>query len=109
MKSFLCECSLSLGPVYPEGPWRPESGVQRGTIWNGNGDPTTPGYPSVDEAPRMTDEQMHLPEYSYGTPLSNIPSMPLSYGDAGPLLAALHGHNIKDGSWQVQVMGMRTS
>ena len=34
------------GEVYPNGPWRPETGVQRGTIFNGNGDPLTPGCPS---------------------------------------------------------------
>ncbi len=31
------------GDVYPDGPMRPAGGVQRGSILNENGDPTTPG------------------------------------------------------------------
>jgi N-acetylated-alpha-linked acidic dipeptidase len=33
--------------IYPNGPWASNSTVQRGTIWTGNGDPTTPRYPSL--------------------------------------------------------------
>jgi N-acetylated-alpha-linked acidic dipeptidase len=33
--------------VFPDGPWGPESGVERGSVWPGQGDPSTPGWPSV--------------------------------------------------------------
>ena len=42
------------GPVYPEGPWRPASGVQRGSVFLGEGDPLTPGYPSTSDSLRLT-------------------------------------------------------
>ena len=34
------------GDVYPVGPMRPSHGIQRGSVFNGAGDPTTPGTPS---------------------------------------------------------------
>jgi len=46
------------------------------------GDPTTPGYPSKPGVPR-TDGNLSLP---------SIPSLPISYRDALPLLQALNGH-----------------
>jgi len=79
------------GEVYPNGPWRPETGVQRGTIFNGNGDPLTPGLPSTPSTVRLTDEQVFDPKFTYGTPLPSIPAMPLSWGDAQHLLDGLAG------------------
>ena len=35
------------GDVYPDGPWRPAQGIQRGSVMNGAGDPSTPGYGST--------------------------------------------------------------
>ena len=38
------------GAVYPDGPWRPADGIQRGSIqyiFNYPGDPLTPGVPAV--------------------------------------------------------------
>ena len=46
------------------------------------GDPTTPGYPSKPGVPR-TDGNLSMPQ---------IPSLPISYRDAIPLLKALNGH-----------------
>ena len=46
-----------IGDVYPEGRMRPPQGVQRGSVMNGDGDPSTPGYPSVAGAPRLAPEQ----------------------------------------------------
>jgi N-acetylated-alpha-linked acidic dipeptidase len=37
------------GDVYPKGPMRNKDGVQRGSVFNGAGDPATPGYPSIPE------------------------------------------------------------
>src|SRR5215469_3014974 len=44
------------GPVYPNGPWRPDTGVQRGSInaiWQFPGDVTTPGVASVPNLPAI--------------------------------------------------------
>ena len=32
--------------LYPHGWWLPRTGVQRGAVFKGNGDPLTPRYPS---------------------------------------------------------------
>ncbi len=74
------------GDVYPKGPWRPDTGVQRGTIEYGfehPGDPTTPGWPSTPDAKRVS------PQTSPDIP--KIPAAPLSYHDASPILQALGG------------------
>ncbi|MGZ7029667.1 MAG: M28 family metallopeptidase, partial [Terriglobales bacterium] len=74
------------GDVYPTGPWRPDTGVQRGTIELGfehPGDPTTPGWPSTPDAKRVS------PQSSPDIP--KIPTTPLSYHDASPILQALGG------------------
>jgi N-acetylated-alpha-linked acidic dipeptidase len=77
------------GDAYPKGPWRPESAVQRGSVkymFKYPGDPTTPGVAST----------MSLPESARVTPesaadLPKIPTTPLSYGDARPMLENLGG------------------
>lgn len=74
------------GLVYPEGPWRPEQGVQRGSVMDMPiypGDPLTPGVGATPDAKR-------LPMAEAPT-LAKIPVMPLSYGDALPLLKNLRG------------------
>ena len=45
-----------VGDVYPEGPMRNSAGVQRGSILNPDGDPSTPGYGSTAGAPRLTPD-----------------------------------------------------
>ncbi len=45
------------GDVYPGGPMRPPQGVQRGSVMNEDGDPSTPGYPSVRGAKRVPVDQ----------------------------------------------------
>src|ERR671938_84897 len=49
------------GDVYPEGPMRPAQGVQRGSIMNRDGDPSTPGYPSRPGAARVPARDMDVP------------------------------------------------
>ncbi|KAJ1951296.1 Vacuolar protein sorting-associated protein 70 [Linderina macrospora] len=74
------------GPVYPEGPWRPESSFQRGSVQRMTvypGDPLTPGYAATEDAPRL--------DPSKATNINHIPSLPLSHRDAEPLLRALKG------------------
>ncbi|KAJ2439978.1 Vacuolar protein sorting-associated protein 70, partial [Coemansia sp. RSA 2424] len=76
-----------MGEVYPNGPWRPESSLQRGSvslIQVYPGDPLTPGHPSTKDARRLDPKDAKS--------LTCIPSLPLSYRDAEPLLRALVGH-----------------
>lgn len=87
------------GEVYPNGPWRPASGVQRGTILTSIGDPLTPGWPSTDTAPRLNMSDVYDPKFTDGQPLSKIPSIPISYGDAEPLLRQLSGTPVPP-EWQ---------
>ncbi len=77
------------GDAYPNGPWRPATGVQRGTIEYGfehEGDPTTPGYPSLPDLP---DSKRVPPQDSPDMP--KVPTVPLSYQDASPILEHLEG------------------
>jgi N-acetylated-alpha-linked acidic dipeptidase len=77
------------GDKYPDGPWRPDSGVQRGSIgymFQFAGDPTTPGIASL---PSLTESQRTSPSKSAQLP--TIPTTPLSYADAWPLLEHLGG------------------
>ena len=78
------------GDVYPAGPMRPSQGIQRGSVMNMNGDPSTPGYPSTTGAKRIAVEAMEVPR---------IPVLPISYGNAAELLRGLTGKSIPQ-SWQ---------
>lgn len=78
------------GDVYPEGPMRPMRGVQRGSVYNGTGDPLTPGYASKPGAPRLTPSQTSLPK---------IPVVPISAANAQLLFDQVRGTNIPAG-WQ---------
>jgi N-acetylated-alpha-linked acidic dipeptidase len=78
------------GDVYPVGPMRPSQGIQRGSVMNPNGDPSTPGYPSTVNAKRIPLAQMEVP---------HIPVLPISYGNAAELLRELTGKSIPQ-PWQ---------
>jgi N-acetylated-alpha-linked acidic dipeptidase len=78
------------GDVYPAGPMRPSQGIQRGSVFNGAGDPTTPGTPS-----RAGTKRIPLTE----TGVSRIPVVPISYGNATELLRDVRGTGIPQ-SWQ---------
>jgi len=78
------------GDVYPVGPMRPSQGIQRGSVMNPDGDPSTPGYPSTVNAKRIPLSQMDLP---------HIPVLPISYGNATELLHGLTGKSIPQ-PWQ---------
>src|SRR5579872_361726 len=77
------------GDKYPDGPWRPDTGVQRGStgfMFEFPGDPTTPGVASV---PSLPDSQRISPDQSAQMP--KIPVTPLSYQDVWPVLQHLAG------------------
>lgn len=74
------------GDVYPNGPWRPASSAQRGSVqylFQYPGDPLTPGKPSIDGVTRLKLEE--------ATNLTRIPVQPISYADARRLLEPLRG------------------
>ncbi len=77
------------GDKYPDGPWRPDTAVQRGStgyMFEFPGDPTTPGIASV---PSLPESQRTPPAQSAQMP--KIPVTPLSYHDAWPILQNLTG------------------
>ncbi len=74
------------GDVYPAGPMRSRDGVQRGSVMDmpvHPGDPLTPGVGATRDAQRL--------EIAAAKTIMKIPVLPISYGDAQPLLEALEG------------------
>ena len=73
------------GDDYPKGGWRPREGVQRGSVMDTDypGDPLTPGVGATADARRL--------EIKDAKTITRIPVLPISYGDALPLLSALQG------------------
>ncbi len=74
------------GDVYPKGGWRSDRSVQRGSVADMptySGDPLTPGVGATESAKRL--------DLKDATTLTKIPVLPISYGDALPLLKAMAG------------------
>ncbi|MCB9832862.1 MAG: M28 family peptidase [Planctomycetes bacterium] len=74
------------GDVYPKGPFRPFTGVERGSIlriWEYPGDPGTPGRPSLPGADQLTYGEMRS--------LPLLPTTAISAADAAPILENLGG------------------
>jgi N-acetylated-alpha-linked acidic dipeptidase len=111
------------GDIYPNGPYRPSSAIQRGSVQFlslGPGDPSTPFGPSVKGAKRLPfdkengftlggdrmmtgdlpvadwEKQSGLKRNEY---YATIPSLPLSYDAAQEILKFLAGPNVPTG-WQ---------
>ena len=77
------------GKIYPEGPWGPESQIQRGGIaydFIVPGDPLTPGWASTPGAPRVAARD--------AVSLPTIVSAPLSFKDARVILESLGGPEV---------------
>ena len=116
------------GDVYPNGPYRPASSIQRGSVQFlslGPGDPSTPNGPSVKGAKRLPwdrangftlrdetvvepsskEKLLSVDDWEKLTGLkredyfATIPSLPISYEAAEPILEALGGQNVPPG-WQ---------
>ena len=80
--------------VFPKGPMRPPQGAQRGSVADMplySGDPLTPGIGATKDAKRLAVKDAPT--------LTKIPVLPISYGDAQPLLAALGGP-VAPASWR---------
>jgi N-acetylated-alpha-linked acidic dipeptidase len=73
--------------VFPAGPMRNPDGVQRGSVMDfasaSPGDPLTPGIGATPDAKRLPLKEAKS--------ITKIPVLPISYGDAQPLLTALAG------------------
>jgi len=82
------------GDVYPDGPWRHPTSVQRGSVMNGVGDPTTPGWASIDGAERVE------PGRAEGIELPSIPVLPIPAAVAESILRSLGGEELPDQGWQ---------
>ncbi len=104
------------GDVYPAGPYRPASAIQRGSVQFlslGPGDPTTPGRPSIAGVPRLpfdpingfTLDPLLIPDWEKVSGhrrtdyFAAIPSLPISYEAAKPIFDTLAGQNVPE-SWQ---------
>jgi N-acetylated-alpha-linked acidic dipeptidase len=74
------------GKVFPDGPWGPETHIQRGAITYDfivPGDPLTPGWASVPGAKRLPQNEARS--------LPHLVALPLSWHDAKPLLENMNG------------------
>ncbi len=74
------------GDTYPRGPFKHESGVQRGSVMDMPtypGDVLTPGIGATKSAKRLPVDKAPT--------ITKIPVLPISHRDALPLLAALDG------------------
>ncbi|SEC62174.1 transferrin receptor-like dimerization domain-containing protein [Terriglobus roseus] len=77
------------GESIPAGPMRPEWGVQRGSVADTTiyaGDPLTPGEPSIPGTKRLDIKDSKV--------IVQIPTIPVSWGDAKPLLEQLGGRTV---------------
>lgn len=84
------DTDLNPAESYPDGPWRSKSSAQRGSVLYLSlltGDPLTPGYAATENATRIDPEDSPA--------LAKIPSLPLSWEDALPLLKATEGHGVR--------------
>ncbi|MFG2000735.1 M28 family peptidase [Spirillospora sp. NPDC048911] len=83
------------GKVYPEGPWRAADGIQRGSVAQimlAAGDPLTPGWAATKNARRLKPSEAPMLR-------GLVPTTPISYGAAEPLLRALKGSQVPK-EWQ---------
>jgi N-acetylated-alpha-linked acidic dipeptidase len=77
---------FAAGETFPNGPYRPKDGVQRGSVMDMPvypGDPLTPDAGASKDAKRLDRRD--------AVTVMKIPVMPISYADAQPLLAAITG------------------
>ncbi len=74
------------GDVYPKGPFKHETGIQRGSVMDMPtypGDVLTPGRGATRNAKRLKQED--------AITITRIPVLPISHKDALPLLSAMDG------------------
>ncbi|KAH9322852.1 hypothetical protein KI387_017491 [Taxus chinensis] len=70
---------------FPKSKWLPPDGIQMGSVMQGMGDPSTPGWPSTEKSERISDVADKFP---------SIPSMPISAKEAHHILMSLSGPHV---------------
>lgn len=79
---------------FPDAKWMPPSGVQVGSVYDGSGDPTTPGWASIQGCERLSDDEVEKGGF---VPL--IPSLPISAADGEIIMRSMGGQVAKE-DWQ---------
>ncbi|CAO1945923.1 unnamed protein product [Urochloa humidicola] len=82
---------------FPDARWLPPTGVQVGTLYYGNGDPTTPLWPSCaagEDCERLSAEDLAGSEAMPG-----MPALPVSGRDGETILKAMGG-DVAPPEWQ---------
>ena len=80
-----------VGDVYPDGPFRNPTAPQRGSLLSTDGDPTTPGRPSLEGVQRIPLESAGLPR---------IPVVAISYEVAQEILSRLGPAELPRQEWE---------
>ena len=75
------------GDVYPKGPWRPDTGVQQGSVLYTE---LYPGDPLVADAGNLSAQRLSP---NAAPSLPHIPTMPISALDASAIMRAFDGKN----------------
>lgn len=82
---------------FPDARWLPPTGVQVGTLYYMNGDPTTPLWPSCaagEDCERLTAEDL-----AGSAAMPSIPALPVSARDGEAILKAMGG-DVAPSMWQ---------
>lgn len=79
---------------FPDDKWMPPSGVQVGSVYNGAGDPTTPGWASTTACERLSEDEVEK-----GGDVPIIPSLPISAVDGEEIMRSIGGQVAND-DWQ---------
>ncbi|XP_050216841.1 probable glutamate carboxypeptidase LAMP1 [Mercurialis annua] len=74
---------------FPKAKWMPPSGVQVGSVYNEAGDPSTPGWPSIQGCERLSDDEVG----------GLIPSLPVSAADGETIMGSVGGP-VAGENWQ---------
>ncbi|XP_058001988.1 probable glutamate carboxypeptidase LAMP1 isoform X2 [Hevea brasiliensis] len=82
------------GGWFPDAKWMPPSGVQVGSVYDGAGDPTTPGWASIQGCERLSVEEVEKEGF---VPL--IPSLPISASDGETVMRSVGGQ-VANEDWQ---------
>jgi N-acetylated-alpha-linked acidic dipeptidase len=83
-----------IGSEYPDGPWRPSFGVERGSVQFNSlcaGDPMR-----VDQRYNLANAVQEMCGHEASELIPQIPSLPISHEDALPLLKHMGGKSARD-------------
>ncbi len=93
------------GATWPQGPWKPPTDAQRGSVGPMDGipgDPSTPGFPSPEPGRNVGEGQTRLTDFALAQALPKIPCMPIGAVDAMQIVGGLGRRRIPDASGKIQ-------